>query len=48
MPRAFMKCARGGGRVRTKRLGGGKAIKLCFSKGKSYAGESFKLKGRKK
>jgi hypothetical protein len=46
MPKAFMRCARGGGRVRTKRIGAGKAIKLCFSNGRSYAGESFKLKKR--
>lgn len=48
MPAAFLKCARSGGRVRTKRLKGGKAIKLCFSGGRSYAGEAFTLKKGKK
>jgi len=39
MPKAFMNCVRSGGRVRTKKLPGGKYIKLCFKGGKSHAGE---------
>ena len=44
MPAAFMRCARSGGRVRTKRLPDHKYIKLCFKGGKSYAGEAKKRK----
>lgn len=39
MPEAFDKCVRDGGRVRTRKLKGGKYIHICFLKGKSYAGE---------
>ncbi len=39
MPKPFMDCVSAGGRVRTKELGGGKYVHLCFLKGKSYAGE---------
>jgi hypothetical protein len=46
MPAAFMKCVRSGGRVRTKKLKDGKSIKLCFRKGKSYAGEVHRKKSR--
>jgi len=47
MPKAFLRCARSGGRVRTKRLPGGRYIKLCFKGGKSHAGEAKKRKGRR-
>lgn len=39
MPAAFLKCVKQGGRVRTKRLSGGRYIHICFINGKSYAGE---------
>jgi hypothetical protein len=39
MPAAFNRCVKSGGRVRTKRLSGGKYIHLCFKGAKSYAGE---------
>jgi len=39
MPKAFNKCVSSGGRVRTKKLPGGKYIHLCFKSGKSYSGE---------
>lgn len=45
MPKAFKRCVSSGGRVRTKRLGGGKYIHLCFKGGRSHAGE---VKRRKK
>ena len=39
MPKAFLKCVAEGGRVRTKSLGKGKYIHICYSGSKSYAGE---------
>jgi len=39
MPEDFLNCVKKGGRVRTKKLKDGKYIKICFLKGKSYAGE---------
>jgi len=39
MPADFNKCVKNGGRVRTKKLSGGRYIHLCFLNGKSYAGE---------
>jgi hypothetical protein len=39
MPEAFETCVKSGGRVRTKRLGKGKYMHICFKGGKSYAGE---------
>ena len=39
MPKDFNDCVNQGGRVRPKKLKGGKYIKICFLKGKSYAGE---------
>jgi hypothetical protein len=44
MPKAFLQCVAKGGRVRTKPLSGNRYIKLCFSHGKSYAGEAKKKK----
>lgn len=38
MPEQFEKCKREGGRIRTKKLSGGKYIHICFKDGKSYAG----------
>ena len=42
MSAAFLKCARSGGRVRTKKLGKGKYMKLCFKKGHTYVGHVAK------
>lgn len=39
MPKAFTDCVKNGGRVRTKNLGNGKYIHICFKNGKSYSGE---------
>lgn len=39
MPEAFEKCIKAGGRVRTKSLGKGKYMHICFLNGKSFAGE---------
>jgi hypothetical protein len=39
MPAGFDKCVKAGGRIRTKELGGGKYMHICFIGGKSYAGE---------
>jgi hypothetical protein len=44
MPKAFNRCVSSGGRVRTKKLSGGRFIHLCFKGGKSYAGEVKKSK----
>ena len=33
MPQAFNACVKGGGRVRTKKLKGGKYLHICFPKG---------------
>jgi hypothetical protein len=45
MPRDFEKCVKEGGRVRTKKLSGGKYLHICFKDGKSYRGE---IKTKKK
>jgi len=51
MPADFLNCIKNKGRVRTKNLGNGKYIKICFKDGKSYAGETHAykkiLKGKK-
>jgi hypothetical protein len=44
MPKAFNKCVSSGGRVRTRKLSGGRYLHLCFKGGKSYAGEVKKSK----
>jgi putative hemolysin len=38
MPKAFDRCVKAGGRVRKKKLSGGRSINICFKDGKSYAG----------
>jgi len=49
MPKAFENCVKKGGRVRTKDLGDGKYMHICFLNGKSYSGEvKTKKKGKKK
>jgi len=44
MPEAFEKCVREGGRVRTKKLSGGRYIHICYKDGKSHAGHVHKKK----
>jgi len=46
MPKAFDDCRAAGGRIRTKTLGKGKYVHLCFKGGKSAAGH-VKTKQRK-
>ena len=38
MPKAFDNCVKKGGRVRTKKLSGGRYMRICFLNGKSYPG----------
>jgi len=38
MPKGFDNCRRRGGRIRTKKLSGGRYMHVCFIDGKSYAG----------
>lgn len=49
MPKAFDACVKGGGRVRTKKVGGNKYIHICWPKGggDSVAGE-VKTKKKKR
>lgn len=45
MPEAFDKCIKKGGKVRTKKLSGGRYMYICYLNGKSYTGEVHKKKG---
>jgi len=47
MPKPFEDCVKNGGRVRTKKLSGGRYIKICYINGKSYAGEVHTKKDEK-
>jgi len=47
MPKKFEECIRRGGRVRTKKLSGGKYLHICYLNGKSYRGEIKKKKNKK-
>jgi len=47
MPKDFLQCVKNGGKVRTKKLKGGKMIKICFLKGKSYTSEVHSSKDSK-
>lgn len=47
MPADFLKCISSGGRVRTKKVGKGRYVRICFIGGKSYSGEVKKAKGKK-
>lgn len=44
MPKNFDKCSASGGRIRTKRLSGGRYMRICFKGGKSFKGEIKKKK----
>lgn len=46
MPAKFKSCLKAGGKVRTKKLKGGKYIHICIINGKSYGGEVKKKKGK--
>ena len=39
MPKAFDNCRKNGGKIRTKKLSGGRYMPICYLGGKSYAGE---------
>ena len=39
MPAEFDSCQKNGGRIRTKKLSGGRFMHICFLNGKSVAGE---------
>jgi len=48
MPKDFLNCVKQkGSRVRTKKLKGGKMIKICFLGGKSYSSEVHSSKDSK-
>ncbi len=48
MPQDFDACVKEGGRVRTKKLSGGRYIRICYDKqGKSHAGEVRQGEGDK-
>lgn len=44
MPVGFENCIKRGGRVRAKKLSGGRFIRICFKDGKSFPGEVHKGK----
>lgn len=44
MPVQFDSCVKNGGKVRTKKLKGGKYIHICWINGTSYSGEVKKKK----
>lgn len=48
MPVGFDRCVANGGKVRTKSLGNGKYIHICFLNGKSYNGEVKTKKSKSK
>lgn len=48
MPKAFRRCVKKGGRVRTVKPRAGKYLHVCYLGGKSYAGEVKTTKKRRK
>lgn len=48
MPAGFDRCVKNGGRVRTKKLSGGRYMHICWLNGKSYAGEVHTKKKKSK
>jgi len=48
MPKGFDNCVKGGGRVRTVKPSAGKYMRVCYSNGKSHAGEVKTAKGPEK
>lgn len=47
MPKGFDMCRKSGGKIRNKKLGGGKYVPICTLNGKSYRGYT-KSKGSDK
>lgn len=47
MPRAFNKCVKSGGRVRTVKPSSGTHKPICYKGGKSYAGHTKRTKGKR-
>lgn len=45
MPEGFNRCQAKGGRIRTKPLGKGRYMHICFADGQSFAGEPKTKKG---
>ena len=45
MPKAFDTCRKSGGKIRTKKLSGGKYVHICTLNGKSFRG-NVKTKGK--
>lgn len=39
MPEGFDSCEKNGGKIKTKKMSGGKYMHICFLNGKSYAGD---------
>ena len=48
MPVGFDKCVAAGGRIRRRKLSGGRYQLICYLKGKAYPGEIHKVKKKKK
>lgn len=48
MPKDFDECVKGGGRVRTIKVGKDKYMHICYLNGKSHAGEIHEKKEKKK
>ena len=44
MPKAFLKCVKSGGRVRTKSLSNKRYMKVCFSGDRTFSGHQRKAK----
>lgn len=42
MPKGFEMCRKQGGKIRTKKLSGGRYQPICYLKGKMYKGEVHK------
>lgn len=48
MPIEFMNCYKGGGKIRTKKLSGGRIQKICYNAGNAYPGHIEKPKKKTK
>lgn len=46
MPKLFDDCEKNGGKMRTKKLAGGKYMHICILNGKTFAGEVKKKKSK--
>ena len=45
MPKEFDECRENGGKIRTKKLKGGKYVHICYLGGKSFSGEVKQKQG---